>query len=50
MKTKREMKLEKLKPMKDKPQKGLFHAAKAIVNTKHWEKRMLKKSQNYNMW
>ena len=50
MKTKSEMKLEKLKLMKDKPQKGLFHATRAIVSTKHWEKRMWKIFQNYNMW
>ena len=50
MKTKKETKLEKLKLMKDKRQNGLFHAAKALVSTKHWEKRMWKNSQNYNMW
>ena len=50
MKTKSEMKSEKLKLMKDKPQKGLFHATNAIVSTKHREKRMWKTFQNYNMW
>ena len=50
MKTKSENILEKLKLMKDKPQKGLFHATKDIVSTKHWEKRMWKNVQNYNLW
>ena len=50
MKTRSEMKLEKIKLMKDQ----LFHATKAFLvyrqRTENREKRMWSNYQNYNMW
>ena len=53
MKTKSEMKLEKIKLMKDQLQKGIFHATKAFLvyrqRTEYWEKGMCSNFQNYNV-
>ena len=56
MKTRSEMKLEKIKLMKDQQQQEIFHATvnKSFLvyrqRTENREKQMWNNFQNYNMW